>query len=145
LKGSMRGGQTAPPGAAVRGYFGEVAQYYCPLGFSRSLPLYGGCHRRKPIAVGSQIIGGLLHLIGRQQSFGSRRRHVVHRGKGAIERTAGQQDSRTAAAATTNHAAARPTIPRSKNLVSRSIIEVAATLFQADAFLGRIKRLNSLG
>jgi hypothetical protein len=74
----MRGGQAAPPGAAR-------------LGISRSLPLYGGCYRRKPIAVGSQIIGGLLHLIGRQQGFGSRRRHVVHRGKGAIEGTAGQQ------------------------------------------------------
>jgi hypothetical protein len=31
----------------------------CRLGISRSLPLYGGCHRRKPIVVGSQIIGGL--------------------------------------------------------------------------------------
>jgi hypothetical protein len=54
-------------------------------------------------------------------------------------------NSRTAAAATTNHAAARPAIPRSKSLVTRSIIEAAATLSQAAAFLGRIKRLNFLG
>jgi hypothetical protein len=54
-------------------------------------PPYVACRRRKPIAVGKQIISRPLDLIGRQQGFGSRGRHVVHCGKGSVGRTAGQQ------------------------------------------------------
>jgi hypothetical protein len=56
-------------------------------------PLFTARHRGKAIAVRNQIIGGLLDLTGRQQGLGSRDWHVVYRGEGAIEGTAGQQDS----------------------------------------------------
>jgi hypothetical protein len=53
-------------------------------------PLCTARHRSKPIAVGNQIISGLLELLGRQQGLGTRSRHVVYCGEATIERTAGQ-------------------------------------------------------
>ena len=57
-----------------------------------SLRFYAACLRLNPIAVGNQIVGGLLDLIRRQLRFASRGRHIVHRWKGAVGSTAGQQD-----------------------------------------------------
>jgi hypothetical protein len=51
--------------------------------------LYTACLRLNPIAVGNQIVGGLLNLIGRQLRFASRGGHIVHRWKGVIGSTSG--------------------------------------------------------
>jgi hypothetical protein len=47
------------------------------------------CRPLDPIAVGNQIVGGLLDLIRRQFRFASRRGHIVHRWKGGVGSTAG--------------------------------------------------------
>ena len=62
---------------------------FCPRLPQHSLRFYAACLRLNPIAVGNQIVGGLLDLIRRQLRFASCGGHIVHRWKGVIGSTAG--------------------------------------------------------